>query len=102
MKVQLVKLIRMVPRISYELGTDGYIRREGESKILGRVGGYGPGTGWYQLAAKPYDEPSVMGFADKRAAFEQAVTELEQRRKSHGLDHRRNSVPAVRLDHGAE
>lgn len=93
---------RVDPRNGYELGADGYIRREGETKILGRVGGYGPGTGWYQLAAKPYDEPSVMGFADKRAAFEQAVTELEQRRKSHGLDHRCSSVPAVWLDHGAK
>lgn len=64
---------------TYHLGADGYIRKHGDPKILGRVSGYGKGTCWYQLAAKPYDEPSVMGFDSIWKAFDAAVAALQSR-----------------------
>lgn len=64
----------------YELGTDRYIRRTGESKILGRASGNIPGGYWYQIAAKPYDLPEKMGYDSLLEAFRAAVHDLERRR----------------------
>lgn len=77
MSAQFSRMMR--PGETYVLANDGYIRRSGSVKILGRVGGYSTGTGWYQLAATPYDETSVSGFAGKREAFEAATDELHRR-----------------------
>jgi hypothetical protein len=67
---------------AYHLGHDRYIRRNDDVKILGRASCNGDGAaGWYQLAGRPHDEPSVAGFTTLSAAFGAAVNELERRRK---------------------
>lgn len=66
----------------YTLTLDGFVRLEGSPKVLGRVSGYGFGTAWYQIAAQPFDEPSVGGIDTKEAAFDELVAELERRREA--------------------
>jgi hypothetical protein len=53
---------------------------EKDGKIVGRLSGNQHGTWWYQVAAKPHDEPEVMGLADARAAFYAAVRDLSSRK----------------------
>ena len=68
----------------YEL-REGYIYRRGESRLLGRCSGYGPGTGWYQVAAHvagtEFDPPSSDGHRGVWSAFIAAVGTIEALRK---------------------
>lgn len=45
-------------------------------KIVGRMSGQ-DGSWWYQIAAKPYDKPAVVGFKAATEAFAGAVFELQ-------------------------
>ena len=47
-------------------------------RIVGRVFGQ-EGYAHYQIAARPYDEVSVGPHADRQAAFDACVAELERR-----------------------
>ena len=58
----------------------GYIVTDTFSiQIVGRVIGQ-EGYAHYQIAARPYDEISVGPFADRQAAFDACVAELERRK----------------------
>jgi hypothetical protein len=67
----------------HSMRTDGYVWDdhtrwiEKDGKIVGRLSGQA-GSWWYQVAAKPHDEPAVMGFADAIEAFRFAVRDLER------------------------
>ncbi len=70
-------------QLGYELNDAGFIMYG--DKIMGRASGYGPGTCWYQLAARPWDEPSVQGFESIEKAFYAAVDVLLNRARQPSI-----------------
>lgn len=70
-------------QLGYELNDAGFIVKG--DKIMGRASGYGPGTCWYQLAARPFDEPSVGGFDSIEKAFYAAVDVILNRAKGASI-----------------
>lgn len=77
----------------YFLHSSGYVYRNSMAgqKIVGRISGYGPGSWWYQIAARPYDEKSVTGFKDEQSALDAMERELNRRSNQETIQEARAS-----------
>ncbi len=72
----------LLQRGDYRLMSSGFVVKGDDSRIVGRISGYGPGTFWYQLAKQPHDEPSVLGFKGRVEAFDAMLLTIIQREKT--------------------